>query len=238
MEPIFVASPTEIYRGDDARERLVDTNDLRFAENDSILKVDSERWERAQEYERASWMDINRHYTSDRNEEHAIAFDNYAVLTGHVGKILEIGCGPFTNTRLILNHVTADAVYLLDPLINAYLEHPHCTYADKALKGVPVELIDQPIETYKTRRKFDMVVMINTLPHCYDAETVFEKVPKLIKKGGLLVWGEVGYPVDLTLGDIYDVGHPLKIRSERLGAFRSQFTEVYCKGYYFIGAKV
>jgi SAM-dependent methyltransferase len=238
MEPIFVDTPTHLLRGDEARKRIEETNDLRFAEDDNILSVDSERWHQAQEYERASWMDVNPHYTTDRNEAHANEFSNYANLTGHVKCILELGCGPFTNTRLILNHVTADEIYLLDPLVMTYLKHPNCPYADQKLKGIPVELIERSIEAYNPRRrKFDIVVMINTLPHCYDAQVVFEKVPKLVKKGGYLVWGEFPTMPEVALDDIYDVGHPLKIRPDRMEAFLSQFQEVYRKGWYFIGVK-
>jgi SAM-dependent methyltransferase len=235
MEPVFVASPTEVWRGDEARERITETNDLQFAVDDNILQVSPERWQQAQHYERVTWMNVNPHYVSDRNETHAAAFDGYKPLPSMVGSLLEIGCGPFTNTRLILQRMAVAHITLLDPLIEDYLHHPHCTYADGTLNGVAVETVASSIETYKTRKKFDVVVMINVLPHCYDAERIFERVPKLIKKGGWIAWAEMPIMPEEALDDVYDVGHPIKVRPDRMEAFLSQFKQVYRNGWYFIG---
>ena len=74
---------------------------------------------------------------SDRNEEHESCFGGYHSLVGkHFKSAIELGCGPFTNMRRILQRCKIDEIHLLDPLANDYLEHPFCRYKGKRLGGV------------------------------------------------------------------------------------------------------
>lgn len=233
----FIASPIEIYNDLAAEKWLSITNDSRFLSNDGILRVDETRWQQAQRYERDTWLTYNLEASSDRNEEHRTGFNGYQALPEHLGQYIELGCGPFTNTRFILNGRNADSIMLLDPLAQDYQQqHPHCVYRDNTLLGRPVTVINSAIERYKARLQFDTAVMINVLPHCYDAQSIFDVIWRMLKTGGYLVFHEVaGAPAPF---DQYDVGHPLVVGPDAMERFLVQFEPLYWKGNYFIGRKV
>lgn len=232
----FVASPVEIYNEEAADSWLASTNDSRFLSDDGILRVDEARWQQAQLYERDTWLKYNLEASSDRNEEHRDGFEGYKALPVHLGHYLELGCGPFTNTRFILDGRSADSITLLDPLAHDYQrEHSHCTYRDGSLNGQPVTVVNSTIERYKPRRRYDMVVMINVLPHCFDAPMIFDAIVRMTKAGGYLVFHEAARtPAPF---EQYDVGHPLVVGPDAMERFLGQFEPIYQKGHYFIGRK-
>lgn len=232
-DPIFVGSPVDVSHGEDARRRLATTNDTAFETKDGVLAVSEARWQQALTYERATWMDYNPQTSSDRNEFHAEQFGDYVALPGDLGNVVELGCGPFTNLRLILKDRTANSVTLVDPLIKSYIHHPNCAYANEMLAGQDVTLVESAVEDWKTRKKFDTVVMVNVIPHCRDANAVLDTVRKLLKKGGLLVIAE--HPREHPAADHYDVGHPLALKAHVIEAFYGEFEEVYRNEWYFVG---
>lgn len=233
-EPIFVASPTDVHHFDEALSRLEHTNDTRFETEDGVLEVDNERWKVAQAYERFSWISHNRNLETDRNEYHAEQFNDYADLPDDLGKVIELGCGPFTNLRLILVERKASSVHLVDPLAKDYqAEHPHCAYANDTLTGHKAIVVSKPIETWKTQLKFDTLVMINVLPHCRDAMAVLDFIRKHVKVGGLVVLAE--FPREHPVALHYDAGHPLALKAHIVDAWLDGFEEVFRNGYYFIG---
>lgn len=232
--PIFVASPVDVSEGDKALDRLANTNDIQFETSDGVLQVNAARWQTAQVYERHTWLQHNLTLSTDRNEFHQEMLGNYAALPDSLGKVIELGCGVFTNLRFILPERTADSVYLLDPLVKEYqAQHPHCAYKDGVLCGNEVTLIDSAIEDWNTRLKFDTLVMINVLPHCYDALAVFNFIRKHTKSGSYVVLGE--FPREHPANLHYDAGHPIALKAHVLDSFLSEFEEVYRNGYYFIG---
>lgn len=233
--PIFVADPVTVYQGEEARQRLQDTNDAEFAGDDGITQVNLERWQQAQEYERDTWLVYNPEATQDRNDEHAAAFDGYAALPDNLGDVLEIGAGPFTNIHHLPIRCVLRSVTLIDPLIEDYQQHPNCGYKDGMYRDIETSLIAKPIEEYKGRKKFDTIILINTIASCYDASAVCNKVHGLLKSGGYLVWGEM--PREHDPMDLYDVGHPLALKASFIEGFLSGFEEVYRNGWYFIGRK-
>lgn len=232
---IFVASPVDVSHDAEADERLRTTNDVRFATPDGILTVDANRWQQAQQYERETWLTHNLNAVSDRNEDHMANFGNYVSLPKWLGDCLEVGCGPFTNLNLIFpgGH-GLDSVTLLDPLIMDYVQfHPHCTYADGWMHGCPTTLIASALEDYEPSRHYDTVVMINVLPHCYDANKALDVIYKCLRPSATLVFNE-GYGIT-TPDTFYDVGHPLQIRKPTIDKFLSRFEPLYTNGAYFIG---
>ncbi len=236
MTKIFVASPIEVYHNAEAEARLAETNDATYYEDGKgILSVPETRWQQAQRYERDTWMTYNLGSIDDRNGEHAERFGGYAALPQDLGDVIELGCGAFTNLRLILPDRKAASVTLLDPLLEAYQQHPHCHYKDGTLAGHPVKTVAKPIEGYNTRQKFDTIVMINVLPHCQDAHKIMHWIDVHLKAGGWLVFGE--YPSVMSPNDLYDVGHPLRFTEAQLNEWISGYTEVYRNGSYVIARK-
>lgn len=234
MTAIYVASPVEVYRGADAEQRLRENNDAGYWTPRGILSVPRERWEQAQAYERATWLDYNPQAFDDRNGEHRDGFGGYAVVPASVGDYLELGCGPFTNGRLILEGRTAASTTLVDPLITDYLDHPHCSYAFGRWP-TPVELVHSTAEDYVPVHGFDTVAVINVLAHCYDADKVLDTIRRALRPGGILIWHEP--PREHNPNQHYDVGHPIAPHTAWLEDWLSEFSELYRNGSYFIGKR-
>jgi SAM-dependent methyltransferase len=247
---IFISEDLTICEGEEAAA-LLEAQSIREAQvfdpRRGILRVDRARWQEAQRYERRTWLEQGRRARTDRNEHHRERFANYAPLRGRAfERGIELGCGPFTNMRLILEHCDIKEVVLLDPLIQDYLAHPFCQYQSGHMSGVlncvpalrelrhpirflrntrnayhvgglrgrPVILEASMIETYETDLRFDLVVMINVLQHCQDAEAVLHKVLEIILPRGIFVFGDAVYDaeeIQRLAPVLYDAGHPLKI---------------------------
>jgi SAM-dependent methyltransferase len=135
---IFIDRDVHVYEGDEAAAKVAAHNDLRFWEDGrGVTRVDRERWIEAQAYERRTWMNLNRAVLDDRNRTHLARFFGYRTLAGrHFHRAIELGCGPFTNLRLILEVATAEHVHLLDPLVKVYCDHPLCRYRNGRLGGI------------------------------------------------------------------------------------------------------
>ncbi len=259
---LFIDEHRRVFSGRDARERLQQKNDSALVDPvRGIVRVDPARWEEAQRYERLTWLRDARYCTSDRNEDHRIHFAGFGMLRGmHFDRAIELGCGPFTNLRLILPVCRVGSVTLLDPLIDDYPRHIFCSYAGGRLEGLlrprlalrdlrhprtflsrrldafragrwfgrPVERIGAPIEEMPERAPFDLVVMINVLEHCRDAEAVFAKLDACLAPGGIFVFADALYQADETARlcpDRYDAGHPLHVdRSVTTAFLESRFT--------------
>ncbi len=231
---IFVASPVEVYYGHEAAQLLQRTNDSRFLSDRGILRVDQERWQQAQAYERETWLRYNLDAENDRNEMHQIGFGHYAMLPAALGDYIELGCGPFTNTRFIIRDRHLSSLTLLDPLIVEYERlHPHCTYAGWQMLGHVVNAAACAIEDWQPQRQYDTLVMINVLPHCRDAELIFERVRQALRPGGWLVFHEMACSPAPEYH--YDAGHPLAVPQTVLDDFLSCFGAVYRRDSYFVG---
>lgn len=139
IEPVFVDRDVRVHHGEAARTLLEETNDLRFYEaGRGVVRVDERRWSDAQRYERKTWMELGLRQSDDRNREHVARFGGYEALRGRTfQRAIELGCGPFTNMRLILEIAEVDEVHLLDPLVLDYVEHPLCRYRGGRLGGLP-----------------------------------------------------------------------------------------------------
>lgn len=236
-EVIFVASPVDVLHGDAARAALAVTNDAaRYTEGKGVLTASLERWQQAQVYERATWLEHGLMLTEDCNAEHAVRFDFYSALPENLGNAIELGCGPFTNMIHILKHHEAQCVTLVDPLAESYMaEHPHCTYRGHTMGPYPVSVFGSTIEDFSTNDQFDTLVMINVLPHCQSVEKVFGWINSHLKTGGHMVFCEPARDIDpLTW---YDVGHPLSYTQEVIEEFLTGYEPLFRNGDYFIGVK-
>jgi len=237
-DPLFIDSPVNVLRGDAARVALSSTNDAAYKDRHGhgVLSVPLERWQQAQEYERATWLKYGLTLTEDRNTEHAAHFDGYKSLPNDLGNVIELGCGPFTNLIHILPGRWSKTVTLLDPLLRDYLRHPHCSYPDTVLLGNRVKWSDSTIEKYRSDPwSYDTVVMINVLSHCFNVGRVFGWINTHLKQGGTLVFHEPARDIDIH--SHWDIGHPLSYTQAVIDEFLAGYTEVYRKGDYFIGVK-
>lgn len=237
--PIFIESPTKIYQGAEAAEKLAQKNDSRFVSENGIVRVDDARWQVAQEYERATWLVHGINNTDDRADQHRDGFNQYHDLPQDLGHVLELGCGVFTITNTILEGGrTAQSITLVDPLAEAYKNHPHCTYREGSIQGVPVTIESIAIEQLELTpdQIFDTVIMVNVLSHCRDGQLVLDIARRAVAPGGVIVFQETVHDFDPF--DVWDAGHPLRPTQAFLDAFMSEFKGVYRgSNNYFVGRK-
>jgi len=135
-EHFYIDEEVNIRTGADAKEALRRENDQRFLSADrGIVQVDQQRWNTAQGAERIHWMKRGRGLTDDRNQHHFAQFEGYQAIRGmRFRHAIELGCGPFTNLRLLRSCCEIEQCSLLDPLIDDYLRHPHCAYTRTELR--------------------------------------------------------------------------------------------------------
>jgi SAM-dependent methyltransferase len=199
------------------------------------MRVDDERWQQAQKWEldfwnaqqqRHSWKRVAfpllrpllamarpRAVTGDDwNEWWCRQFDGYAFLPRALGDYIELGCGPYTNTRLVLEGRTAARVVCSDPLAPEYVGFKGRWLAQAAARG-DVEIDAHPIEECPfPAGSFDVVVMINVLDHVRDAELCLRTAIQLLRPGGWLIFGQnLANPAQAGAQTWFDQGHPIRL---------------------------
>jgi SAM-dependent methyltransferase len=196
----------------------------------SVLKVSRDRWLAAQQWELSVWSDWRRgrgwrrivwplarpllqRLGSDRgagddwNQWWAEQFDRYESLPIELGEYIELGCGPYTNTRLILRGRRASRVVCSDPLADHYLSFSGRWLSEAAASG-RIEVDSHPIEGLPfPAHSFDVVVLINVLDHVQDAERSLVVATELVRPGGYFVLGQDF----VDSGSPDDLGHPIKL---------------------------
>ncbi|MDA0323697.1 MAG: class I SAM-dependent methyltransferase [Verrucomicrobia bacterium] len=201
----------------------------------NIVRVDRERWKDAQEWEAGYWKGADRwmarygksvlwrilasvglkprYRGDDWNEWWAKQFDHYEFLPMDIASAIELGCGPFTNIRLIHAKRRIGRLVLSDPLLPTYFDFQN-TFVRDMYKRHACEFDTSPIEECPFDSKsFDLVVMINVLDHVFDADAGLANARRIVKPGGHLIIGQ-----DLTDEEDYahervrdNVGHPIKL---------------------------
>ena len=265
---LYVDEELHFVTGAEAARALQQHSDAAFLDPDKgVVRVPKERWKQAQKYERDTWLVANAGASDDRNLAHEAAFGGYETLAGRTFEhAIELGCGPFTNLRIVARHCRVERCSLLDPLIREYLNHPHCTYDERALRigetslgqtlgrtrigrgvrrlarataprlveqHVPVvQLLPTPIEEMPDGR-YDLLVMINVLEHCFDATAIFDKILSVLKPGGVLVFHDKLFEPSEVAEDVrtrFDAGHPLRVGRPLIESFvNDHFTPLYRK---------
>jgi SAM-dependent methyltransferase len=152
-----------IRTGEEAKEALQKENDLSFlSQGNGIIKVSPARWEIAQIAEDKHWIGLGCRNVDDRNYEHFTAFDGYRVLQDQCfPTAIELGCGPFTNLRLIGNVARIADCALLDPLVERYLRLQRCSYTQQYL------FLDPPVRLGHTYLHIFMKIAKRFLPVLY-----------------------------------------------------------------------
>lgn len=212
-------------------------------------RVELARWKTAQVWERDHWIRnhkalghygknfiwqflswfgvVEKYRGDDRNYWWARHFENYAFLPANVENALEVGCGPYTNMRLIRKVCAAKHLFLSDPLIRTYVGFKMTFVRDMYLGG-GCSLDDHPIEELPfADGYFDLCVMVNVLDHVQDAGKCMRNLIRLLKPGGYFVIGQ-----DLTSGQDLEkipsgvqIGHPVTVNEDWFSAFLNDSLE-------------
>jgi len=219
-----------------------------------IDNVDYERWQVAQNWEREHWLRNNKalgkygknyiwrmlalfgmvekYRGDDRNGWWRQAFDGYHMLPADVDNALEVGCGPYTNMRLISQVCQPKHLFLSDPLIRTYVQFK-MTFVKEMYRKAACYLDDHPIEELPFANDyFGLIVMINVLDHVRDARLCMTNLIRILRPGGLFVIGQ-----DLTneedlakQPDGLEVGHPVTLDEKWFAPYiGTKFETVFSK---------
>lgn len=217
---------------------LVSSNDdiCMNTERFGRLKVTSlERATEAQACETNFWE--NR-VKPTRNHDQLLAFDSFHSLPLNLGHVVEVGAGPYTKIRLILEekesnhqrHVTS--ITLVDPLLDEYISNPNIsssysngTFCHSNGSCLPTTLHSAMGETPLPSCYFDTAILVNTLEHCSNAIAVLNNVYRTLKQDGILIFGE-SFATDWQLRG-NDKCHPIQPTRVFLEEFLAEFTSTY-----------
>ena len=208
----------------------------------SPLLVDSvsrDRWREAQTWEAAHWVRTQqmrsrfgknliwkvlskfgvfpKYRGDDWNLWWKGAFDDYSFLPDIVPNAIEVGCGPYTNTRLMLDKCKIEHLVLSDPLIRTYINFK-LTFVSEMHRSGNCILDDHPLENLPFRDEFfDLAVMINVLDHVQDAGQCMQSLLRITKPGGIVILGQDlsdEKDVKRMNGGEGEIGHPIKLDHE------------------------
>jgi SAM-dependent methyltransferase len=218
-------------------------------QQESLEPVDEQRWHEAQRAERELWersqvkrgwkrlawpvvrpllaaVGSKRVTGDDHNRWWAGHYDGYSFLPDELGDVIELGCGPYTNTRVVLQGRTARRIVCSDPLIETYVGFSGRWLAE-AYRAGRVEIDAHPIEECPfSPESFDVVVMINVLEHVRDPELCMRTAAGLVRSNGYLIVANRVVVVDEMP---YDVWHPIRIRKDALLPFLEDFEPIVDK---------
>lgn len=202
-------------------------------------RTTQEAWKAAQEAEFRGWTTMWCGLVDDRPQEHRKNFDDYAALPKDCGDVLEIGCGPFTQSIHVLDGREYKSLTLTDPLAKRYREvHRRCTYRDGTVNGRPVTVEHLPGENLPYKEQFDTVIIINVLEHVLDADAVMDRAFEALRPGGYIVFGERDTPTDwVPENELDKTLHPIRLSSEWLAEQRGRYRQLFLNDDYFIGRK-
>ena len=218
---------------------------------DEIMTVPEERWSNAQEFERDIWVKSNQRNCylklllkfaravrkptmllnylkyrdffcgDDWNYWWMREFESYRKLPRSAERALEVGCGPYTNIRLISQKCKIKEIYCCDPLIYTYTTFK-LTWLSAKFSRNRIKVFDYKCEKMKFGDDyFDLVICINVLDHVQNAEKCLKEMLRMTQKGGVIVLGQdLSDEEDLSNKMVRDdVGHPIKIHHTTLDAF-------------------
>ena len=157
-------------------------------------------------------------------------FDYYKTLPKQVDKALEVGCGPYTNIRLISKIIKIKEIHCTDPLMPLYKTFTWTWLSSmvkknkiKAEVGV-CEKIEYPDNF------FELVVCNNVLDHVQDAEKCLKEIYRVLKPGGhFLIAQDLTDEEDLKAEEKRE-GHPIRLYHEFLdNCFAGIYDNVYRK---------
>ena len=181
---------------------------------------------------------------SDRGPEHTEGFGGYAALKGRdLGRLIEIGAGPWTQTREMMNamghNINLTSVAILEPNLLNYIKKPNCAYntgtSSSSVMTVPVTLYPHGSERLHElhsgeRKGFDTLLTMNVVEHVQNGYIHFQNIYNALKPGGLLIFHEryystPGFPPTVVLGD--NLLHPIRPSKLILDMFLEHFDPIY-----------
>lgn len=194
----------------------------------SVKKVSQERWAQAQKWEGDVWAGCVTPDGDDWNNWWAAHFDSYKFLPTNLGDVIELGCGPYTNIRVIMRGRAWKRVVCSDPLASRYLTLP-CWLAI-AHKSKLIEVDNHTAESCSYQPgSFDLAIMNNVLDHVQDADACLVKAVGLVKPGGIFILGQDLSNAEDEKKYPHDVGHPIRLLLEDMTPYLTDFVPIINK---------
>eukprot|EP00727_Mastigamoeba_balamuthi_P007518 m51a1_g3387 hypothetical protein (516) ;mRNA; r:505298-508846 len=182
-----------------------------FTEDSGTANIPRSMWQTAQEAKREYW--VTSLLTNDRARDHKEKFQNYELLPDDLGKVLEIGPGPFTQIKWILgarDEFDVHSITLVDPNLLFYMgKTQNCAYKSGDVSMRQTILMMSAAEDLHMRDEFDTLVMVDVLEHVSNAHVVLQNAFEALKVGGFIVlqerylngkpqWKDKGHPVAIS----------------------------------------
>ena len=203
-----------------------------------LTPVSEKRWRQAQQWEKAFWdrqnipsvwwkrllrpllvlvglrSPLEQQVFDDRNHWWKEKFNNYKNIPDQFNNVCELGCGPYTNVRLIAQNCKIKYIFCSDPLARQYITYKYAWLAQAYRSGF-VSVDFHPAEEcpYKTNY-FDLTIMINVLDHVSDPLECLQEAIRITAPSGYLLFGQ-----DLTQDGYQrpsNPGHPFTFSHQQL----------------------
>ena len=201
-----------------------------MSNNINTKKCSEQEWKTAQATEFQCWGGYNVGDGDDYSEYWKENTQNYDLLKGrHFSNIIEVGCGPFgKNLVRVLELVTYDKLYVLDPLLGEYCANGR-SGIHKLCQTYGITQFVKPLEEFTDcPNTMDLVICNNVLDHCFDSDRCFQNVYDSLKVGGYLLFGnDLKDEADLVYAR--DAMHPIMLQEDYLRKVFSKYTSLYEK---------
>ncbi len=126
----------------------------------------------------------------DRNYWWKAQFNDYADLPSRFENACELGCGPYSNIRLISEDRDIRYMHCSDPLAASYIRYGQA-WVGRAHREGRVSVDFHPAEECPYRSDyFDLTILINVLDHVQDARRCLDEALRITAPGGYLVFGQ------------------------------------------------
>jgi ubiquinone/menaquinone biosynthesis C-methylase UbiE len=222
-------------------------------DENSIVKTTEEAWANAQVFEKNVWVTNNRrngilrvgykflkalknpkklmnylkfrdfYCGDDWNYWWLDKFENYKYLPKKFNRSLEVGSGPYSNTRLISQIVDIGEINCVDPLMDEYRHFKNTYISEMAKRGKIKTYVGKGEKLEFPDEYFDLVVCINVLDHVEDAEKCLSEIARVLKKGGYFVFGQDLKDLGNSFGhEEIDPGHPIILHHKTLDRILDQ----------------
>ena len=206
---------------------------MEYGEYGRLAAFSRQRVELSNECEIEFWKNVE---VPHRNKAQLLFMRHFKDLPKQLGHVLELGSGPYTKLRLILQEGQVkrsmediSSVTLEDPLLLRYVQEAKSTSLNDAgqlcldatpswdpsstVSGenenqscIPTIIANFGAEHVFPEQVYDTVIMMNVIEHALDARKILDNLFHSIKRGGYLVFAEE-FVYDVAASDVC---HPLK----------------------------
>jgi len=204
--------------------------------------VPMSRWDLANKQEADLWAGSGG--SNDRSDDHIRGFKQYKDVPVDLGDMIEIGSGPYTQSRAMLGtrpDLRIKSLTIEDPSVVDYMKRsPGCTYKKGKLRkwgrdddsapthDFPMVFINAGGEQLTHLHMYDTLYVANVVEHVWNGYDLWENMYNVIKPGGLIIFNDMyynGIPIDYW-HDVDSIFHPVRPFKVVIDHFLSKFEQI------------